>query len=433
MFKKSIFCILERVNSGILMKNTFTGSVILLSYESERALSDWLKNQNMVNTPLFLDELISNGFFVNQEIDEFQDWYQVLFEIRNHKAHMFSLHFEPTLQCQLACSYCFEDGINRNISMKSETVSKAVFWLKEYLDNNPEINVLRLKFFGGEPLLRKDIIALALEEFFNLCKRYNIDFWAEITTNGELLDEKTAKLFSQYNWKYVYITLDGPEKIHDARRKKKNGKSAFNNIMRNIKMLLKTDYISKVNIRLTLDNGTKNYLKELIDFLANTGKQNRINLSLGYTVPSFSNTVDCMDQENLANSALSIWEYAKKKGFNIPDEFVVGPICVATAKHSAVLQPDGTLQKCFCTSGRSEYNFSDITIKQELYTKDPRFEQRRIDECITEQCSYLPLCGGDCIYNALVANSDKSGFSKRFCQKTLLDIMNRGLLKLTYA
>lgn len=432
MLKKSVFCISERVHGGILMKNTFTGSVVLLPYKNERMLTKWLNNQN-ISMPLFVDDLITNGFLVDQGLDEFQDWQSTLSEIRNCKAHMFSLHFEPTLQCQFACPYCFESGINPDTPMQPKTVDQAIYWFNEYLSNYPEIDILRLKFFGGEPLLCKNIIALALEKFSNLCKSRNIDFWTEITTNGELLDEQTAILLSQYNWKYVYITLDGPEKIHDLQRVKKNGKATFAGIIKNVKMLLETDYVPRVNIRLTLNNETKNCLTELIDFLAVMEKQDRINLSLGFIVPSFSvNVVDFMNQKELGMAALSIWEYTRKKGFRIPDEFVVGPICVATAKHSAVLQPNGTLQKCFCTSGRSEYNFSDIMTKQESYTQDSHFEKWRIDKCIAEQCTYLPLCGGDCVYNAIVANPGDSGFSERFCQKTLLDVINRGLLRLTY-
>lgn len=56
----------------------------------------------------------------------------------------------------------------------------------------------------------------------------------------------------------------------------------------------------------------------------------------------------------------------------------------------------------------------------------------RINKCIKEKCIYLPVCGGGCVYDAIVAHG-KFGFEDRFCQKTLLADINKGLLKLNYA
>lgn len=156
--------------------------------------------------------------------------------------------------------------------------------------------------------------------------------------------------------------------------------------------------------------------------------------NLGLTTPSLSAQPGRMTQEQLADSALSIWQHAKMRGFEIPDEFTAGPLCVATAKHAAVLQPDGNLQKCFCTSGRKEFNFANVTTKPVSYTRDVRFEQwKRVDECIKERCTYLPVCGGGCTFEAMVKYGPEQGSARRFCQKTLLDRMNRGLLVLAHS
>ena len=195
--------------------------------------------------------------------------------------------------------------------------------------------------------------------------------------------------------------------------------------MKNVRMLLSTDYIPVVDIRMTLDSGTKDHLVRLLDELHNLGNNPRIHLSLGLTTPSFSVASEQMKQEQLADVALSVWKYAKMKVFQIPDEFTAGPLCVATAKHSAVLQPDGNLQKCFCTSGHKEFNFANVSTKPTSYTKDVRFEQwKRAGECIKERCAYLPVCGGGCTFQAMTEHGSKQGYKQRFCQKTLLDRVN---------
>lgn len=174
-------------------------------------------------------------------------------------------------------------------------------------------------------------------------------------------------------------------------------------------------------------------VSELIRHLSDFNAQSRINLSLGFVTPTLSKR-DCLtDQHALAKKALEVWAIIKEHGFYVPKEFIAGPWCVAIAKHSAVLQPNGSLQKCFCTVGRKEYNFGTIYEASEEYLRDYRFEQfRRTDQCIEERCAYLPMCGGGCIHDAIVAYNGPDGFDKRFCQKTLLHEMNQGLLSLHY-
>jgi len=433
MWILSSFTIFENVPEGVLAKNTFTEAILFLNHETKRALDHWLQDQQNVLPPSGLRELIKHEFLIDKSVDEFAEWKELMLTTRNDKAHVFTLHVEPTLQCQLECSYCFEKGVDRGKPMKPKTLSQSLNWFEEYIRVNPEVDSLRLKFFGGEPLLRKRMIAKTLAMYQAFCRENKIDFSVEMTTNGELLDEKVARLFSRYNWRRVQITLDGPADIHDTRRCNKTGRPTYANIIKNICMLLSTDYIPTVDIRMTLDVGTKDHLVSLLDELDSLGKHSRIHLSLGLTTPSLSVALGRMTQEQLADAALSIWRHAKARGFEIPDEFTSGPLCVATAKHAAVLQPDGNLQKCFCTSGRKEFNFANVDTKPTSYTKETRFEQwKRVDECIEERCTYLPVCGGGCIFEAMVRYGSMFGSTQRFCQKTLLDQMNRGLLLLAH-
>lgn len=433
MWVLSSFTIFENVPGGVLAKNTFTEATMFLDHKTKRALDHWLPDQETVSPPDGLNELVKHECLIDESVDEFAEWKGLLLTTRNDEAHVFTLHVEPTLQCQLRCLYCFEKGVERGKPMNTETLNQSLCWFEEYVRINPEVDSLRLKFFGGEPLLCRRMVAKTLEMYQAFCHEHKIDFSVEITTNGELLDEKIAKLFSRYNWSRVQITLDGPADIHDTRRCDKKGRPTYANIMKNIRMLLSTDYIPTVDIRMTLDAGTKDHLVRLLDELDNFGKHSRIHLSLGLTTPSLSIALGRMTQDQLADAALSIWRYAKVKGFDIPGEFTAGPLCVATAKHTAVLQPDGNLQKCFCTSGRKEFDFANVDTKPTSYTKDARFEQwKRVEKCIEERCTYLPVCGGGCIFEAMVRYGSELGSVQRFCQKTLLDRMNRGLLLLAH-
>lgn len=423
-------------DGSVVLKSTLTGSVIRMDIDTESHINQWLANQSGL-MPTEIESLINpdTAILIHQGSDEYATWRARLIERRNNEAHIFILHFLPTVQCQLACAYCFENGSERMKGMSDEIINRSCEWLDDYFVAHPEIDEFRLVLFGGEPLLRKDVVAKGLNRFSALAKNRGLKFWSELISNGELLDEETASMLTKYEWSRVQITLDGPQDVHDVRRPGKKNRSTFNNIVRNIQMLLSTEYISKIDIRISFDIENANRAPELVRYLASFGAQERINLSLGLITPTLSQPekIRLEQEKTLGEKAVATWAVAQECGFQIPDEFITGPWCIAIAKHSAVLQPNGALQKCFCTVGRSEYDFATINDAPSEYLKDARFEQwKRTDECIKEKCSYLPMCGGGCIHSALVSGGSTDGFGNRYCQKSLLDAYNTGLLHLNY-
>jgi len=433
MYRWSDFCLRIHTNGGLLLKNSLTGAVVVIDAETENKINRSLSNGDV---SVQIDTLAhpDTALIVPIDLDEYSTWKGKLINRRENGAHIFILHFIPTIQCQFRCNYCVEKGVDRGASMKQDVIDQSKKRVTEYLDSHPEIDSFRFVLFGGEPLLQKKLVMGALDTFHKLALERNIKFWTEIVTNGELLDENTARMLSKYIWRRVQITLDGPEDVHNSRRHGENGRPTFENIIRNIRMLLSMELIQKIDIRISLDINNADRVPELIQYLAELGSQNRVNLSLGLITPTFANPSKVNPQSVIAEKALVAWKIAKGCGFAVPEEFLTGPWCVAIAKHSIVLQPDGSLQKCFCTVGRNEYNFGSIFDKSgALYFKDPRFEHfKRTEQCATERCPFIPLCGGGCIYNAIVEYGGSIGSEQRFCQKTLLDKMNRGLLALTY-
>lgn len=436
-------------SGNLLLKSTLTDAVVSLTplikaeidalVSGDREMSDELSSvvRDLVDPAVAL--------LILDDSDEFSAWRSRLTYRRDDEAHIFILHFLPTIQCQLECDYCFENGADRGKGMEHSMVGLSRVWLDEYFAAHPEINTFRLVIFGGEPLLRKDIVRNGLEAYHALAREHNLEFWCELTSNGELLDEQTAAVLASHNWRRVQITLDGPEDLHDRRRHGRHQRPTFQNIMRNVDMLLATDYINHIDIRISLDSETADRVPELIHYLAARDAKKRINLNLGMVTATFQtqslvrigNASTSLDQfvgeERIAEKALVAWAVAKECGYKTPEEYITGPWCVAIAKHSAILQPDGTLQKCFCTAGRPEYNFGTITEHFDDYLKDERYEHfRRTDQCIEESCQFLPLCGGGCIHDAVVSHGGAEGFTERFCQKTLLQRMNEGLLRLRY-
>lgn len=425
---------LEESGGTILLKNTFTGAVIRLNAATEGVISNWLSRQHE-DLPPEVEGLAhpDNALLVSADDDEQSLWRASLLDKRNNQAHTFTLYFLPTMECQSECGYCFEGGVDRMRGMTEDIRSKSLQWIADYLDAHPEITTFRLVFFGGEPLLRSDIVQWAVNELHSLSLVRGLTFWCEVITNGELLTEDVAHMLSQHEWRRVQITLDGPRDVHNRRRHGKKNRPTFDAIMQNVRMLLATSYIQTVDLRLTLDADNGESVPDLIEELAQIGAQDRVSLTLGLTTPTMLNPHREDGEQRIATLALQAWAKARACGFKIPDEFIVGPWCIAISKHSVVLLPDGAMQKCFCTAGRKEYNFGSVDSQPEGYAKDAKFEHfERSDLCIEEKCPYLPLCGGACIHDAMVAAGGPQGGANRHCSKLLVQLMNEGLLRLSY-
>ena len=131
-----------------------------------------------------------------------------------------------TEQCNLNCDYCFKSNFDANASWE---------YIKEFIDSG---SFSELKFFGGEPFLKADLIFKTLDYISNN-PRFTAEEKAQIlkplkyvTTNGTLVDQYIEKI-KAYGL-VLQFSLDGPENVHDVHRKTKKGNGSFNKIIGNI-------------------------------------------------------------------------------------------------------------------------------------------------------------------------------------------------------
>ncbi len=418
----------------VILKSFLTGAVTVMTRKLLSNVDKWLQNKCATEIKSEIKNILfgENDFIVSVERDEFAEYRDSFLDTRNNHAKLFSFYFLPTMQCQLKCPYCFENGIKRMGKMSGEVLDKSIGWIIQYLKTNTEVKSFRCILFGGEPMLEKKLVIDALSRISSVVKTAGVEFWTEIITNGDLLDPSIASVLRQHDCRKVQITLDGPKEIHDTRRRGRNNYVSFDRIIANVKMLLDGHFIERVNLRLSLDRETADSIPSLIEYITKLGYGNRIQLSLGIVVPSLNAQTEEISEKYIAKKAIKAWKVARDLGHELPDEFLLGPWCVAIAKHSAVLQPNGSLQKCFCTVGRSEFDFSSVFQTPKSYSRDGRFELfERIDECVEEKCPYLPVCGGGCIHDSVVKHG-LTGFSRRLCQKELTKQINMGLVLLKY-
>ncbi len=322
--------------------------------------------------------------------------------------------------------------------MNFETADNIILWCRNYLDNN-KCKKFRVIWYGGEPLLNKKVIQYILPQLHQLSQEKFVTFDNQIVTNGVLLYQETAAFLSQYNLSRVQITLDGTKEIHDQRRTKKNGEGTFNQIFQNILSILSNDIIGKISLRINFDKHNTNFIPELLDLLARYKLEEKIELSFGITsstvcndlkkgVKAYTDKYGFNETENI-NSYLWLYRKAKEKGFIMPDEFMLGPWCSTRDIHSVIIEPNGSLVKCFSGVGRKEFTFGDIT--STFSCNDVRLSDfRYLKKCLQQKCPYPPICGGGCRFEAFIHLKD---LQKTYCQLKLIEGINKGLTQINYS
>jgi Fe-coproporphyrin III synthase len=161
-----------------------------------------------------------------------------------------------TRTCNLRCVHCYSDSFAQKYSGELTTEqAKAV------LNDLANFGVPAVLFSGGEPLTRPDLLEL-------------MDYAAQkglrvtLSTNGTLIDEKTAKQLHAVGLCYVGISLDGIGETNDIFRGKKG---AFFAAVRGIHNCQAVG--QKVGLRLTLTRRNCADLHDIFDFIRGSGIQ----------------------------------------------------------------------------------------------------------------------------------------------------------------
>lgn len=169
-----------------------------------------------------------------------------------------------TEDCNFRCSYCTfsgaydNEGLHRQISMAESTALAAL----DFFFQRTSVATPAVTFYGGEPLLEKDL----LKKVVRHARAKNPRTLTQFTTNGYLLDESFVRFLIESDTA-VIISLDGPEEIHNSCRVLRSGAGTFRRIVQNIEMIaeIDNDFLKRrVLIRPTVTAGKE--LETIIGF-----------------------------------------------------------------------------------------------------------------------------------------------------------------------
>lgn len=167
-----------------------------------------------------------------------------------------SLVLNVSQSCNLACGYCYADVKIDKRAMSEETGRQSIDFLLRESGDTP---VVKLSFFGGEPLLNfalvEKLVAYARQRGEEQGKRFHF----ALTTNGTLLREEIVDFLLRERIS-VTVSMDGSQEAHDRNRPMKGGRGSYERILPGLKRLLAGDTRRPIGARVTLTRGSGSIL-----------------------------------------------------------------------------------------------------------------------------------------------------------------------------
>jgi len=148
---------------------------------------------------------------------------------------------QSTSLCNLDCSYCYLPDRQKKRVFDLDLLPLLMQRILESPYAGPEI---ALVWHAGEPLTLPTswydeatvILHRSLEQF----NAQGLDFTQHVQTNATLINDAWCDCFRRHKI-VVGISVDGPEDIHDAHRRFRNGRGSHAMAMKGIEALHRND------------------------------------------------------------------------------------------------------------------------------------------------------------------------------------------------
>jgi uncharacterized protein len=189
-------------------------------------------------------------------------------------------------------------------------------------------------FFGGEPLLCRELITQIVAETRSMAQRGEGRFHFKMTTNGLLLDESFME-FALQNDILVGMSFDGVRAAHDRHRFLPDGSGSYDRLLAKLQLLLAVrPYASVLSV---VNPDTVEHFAESVAFLLDEGCRYLI-WSLNYAADwSESALVALQRQYEILGRRYIEWSRERRK-------FYFSPFEVKLASH--ILGEQARCQRC---------------------------------------------------------------------------------------
>jgi uncharacterized protein len=299
-----------------------------------------------------------------------------------------------TESCNLECDYCYSKKDHSKMTIA--TAQTIVDWI---FKNSHRDDRVQIGLFGGEPFLEFDLVTkitniITSNQFFNP-NTMNI----ALTTNGTILTEGIIDFLTE-NRINLWVSCDGPPRIHDLHRHFANGNGSSHLVERNLKIFCKKLPLLSVNAVWSPD--TISSLPAIADYLVTLGVKSII-LSRNITASWGEEQSRFLSEayQKLGKMFVSFYRRGSPKFINIIDDKISAILrggysaCekCAMGDRELAFSPSGLIYPCERLVGVSE-SIGEITQKQSIINTKPIQSVAKNKECL--ECSLKNFCRNWC-------------------------------------
>jgi uncharacterized protein len=304
-----------------------------------------------------------------------------------------------TRACNMNCRYCYSPPQKQSPGMSLDIARQALA-LGAQLNPDSSCGIV---FFGGEPLLQKNLIRQILDLADEMSAHKQGRFHFKMTTNGLLLDDEFLQLAVDRRI-VIALSHDGLQQAHDAHRMSMSGTSTWPAVTANLQKLLKVKpYASVLSV---INPDTVQYMSKSIEFLVSLGVRYLV-LSLNYAADWSPSDLAELEKQYLRLARKYVqWTLEGKKFYLSPFEVKLAshidpenhPVCDLGMRQLSV-DPEGYLFPCiqFPRAGHdSPWQIGHVSTGIN--------EPRRIavnalasaEKALCAQCEIAPRCQNKC-------------------------------------
>jgi uncharacterized protein len=400
----------ENTEYPYVIMNPLSGGFDLVPQEDYEKLTH-LKKGELVEDEEFIHYLNTRGYLYGDEAAEqkrLQDRLPEFEKALNDTPPQ--VLFVPTYTCNLACPYCYQNGIKHKKELISKEVVDAFFSHLEsqFAERKPFITL-----FGGEALngskRQKEMIDYIVK------KAAQGGYAISAVTNGyDLVDY--LDILQQAEVKEIQVTLDGPQAVHDLRRHTAGGQGTYGQIMNGLEEAIKRKI--PINLRAVVDKSNFEDLVTLAEdldqrgWLDLTSQQFKTQIGRNYELfECYAAPQHLLGQaEHWAHFIQLAEKHPILKKMHSPEfkgihhlvqtgeMYLPSYDTCPASKSEWVFDLYGDIYGCTATTGQDEYKLGTFYPDFKLNEKEVKEWQERnvltIPECQT--CDVSLICGGGC-------------------------------------
>jgi uncharacterized protein len=327
--------------------------------------------------------------------------------------------------CNLSCSYCYYLDKKR-LYPRADLFLMTDDILEKYIIQHIEAsteNIITFSWHGGEPLLAGIDFYRKVLRIQAANKPADKTILNGIQTNGTLLNEEWCRFIAEEGFQ-VGISIDGPEELHNAYRKTKDGRTTWLQVLRGFELLKKHGVLPE--ILCVVNAGNVKHPLYVYDFLKQTGVKYITFIPLVEhqpgslsdisrdSVPSeefghfLSDIFDEWVENDIGSIKIQIFEEAARTAFNLEHT-----LCIFKVNCGAVpvIEHNGDFYSCDHYV-KQEYLLGNIVDHSVAYFLDNekqrsfgRIKSASLPEyCLA--CEARAMCNGECPKNRFILTPD---------------------------